>query len=215
MTIPGGYSFRPSRYSPPIGHAGLDIELIEAHAHRSDCICSATFLAAGSRPTERTFHPISDEAGEDEAVHICAGSFRLRAANGDVVYGYSFGGRLAVHPEPACTHCALESPAPMFDLAFGPASTRVFLYSEVMALLARQRAKWANDADFCRRLVTAEPFALYVAIMTYLESYLRRFTGSPWAGEYRKGDKAVRRSIATLRAAGDWPLMPPRLEELL
>lgn len=215
MTIPGGYFFRPSRYSPPIGHTGLDIELIETRAHRADCICSATFPAAASRPTERTFHDMRDEDGESETVRVCAGGFRLRAANGDVIYGYSFGGRLAIHPEPACTHCTLESPAPIFDLAFGPSSTRVFLYSEVMALLARQRARWSNDGDFCRRLIAAEPFALYVAIMANLESYLRRFAGSPWTGEYRKGANAVRRSIATLRAAGDWPLRPPRLEDLL
>lgn len=215
MAIPGGYAFRPSRYSPPLGHAGLDLELIEPRMPVAGCVRCATFLVAANRPVEHTFHDVHLEAGEVESHTVCAGNFRLRAGNGDVIYGYSFGGHLDVHAEGDHTCCSLASTAPIFDLAFGLSSTRVFLYSAVMALLARRRAEFRDDQAFCRRLVAADPFALFVAVMSALEVYLSRFDHSIYLEDYRQAERAVHRSIATLREAGDWPLLPPRLEDLL
>lgn len=215
MSIPGGYVFHPSRYNPPIGHAGLDIELIEPRAPLAGCIRCATFLVAANRPVEHTFHDTHLENGQGEFHAVCAGIFRLRAGNGDVIHGYSFGGHLDVHVEGDHSCCALASPAPIFDLAFGLTSTRVFLYSEVMGLLARRRALYRDDHEFCRRLVAADPFALFVAVMAALAEYLARFDGSPLLEEYRKGARAVQRSINTLQEAGDWPLLPPRIEDIL
>lgn len=215
MAIPGGYVFRPSHYEPPIGHAGLDIELVEPRLPVAGCIRCATFLVAANRPAEHSFHDIHQEESVGESHAVCAGNFRLRAGNGDIIYGYSFGGRIDVHAEGDHTCCALASSAPIFDLAFGLSSTRVFLYSEVMAALARRRATFRDDQAFCRRLMAAEPFALFVAVMSALEEYLSRFNHSMVLDEYRKGARTVRRSIATLQAAGDWPLRPPRLEDIL
>lgn len=215
MSIPGGFVFRPSRYAPPIGHAGLDLELIEPRMPVAGCIRCATFLVAASRPVEKTFHDIHNEEVNSESLDVCAGNFRLRAANGDVIYGYSFGGHLQLYAEGDHTCCRLTSSAPVFDLAFGLSSTRVFLYSEVMATLARRRALFKDDNTYCRQLVAADPFELFVAVMMTMEEYLSHFNHSDYMNEYRKGGRAVRHSIITLRKAGDWPLRPRRLEDLL
>lgn len=215
MSIPGGYVFHPSRYNPPIGHSGLDIDLIQPRMPIAGCICSATFYVAASRPVEKTYYDIHNEDIESESFNVCAGNFRLRAGNGDIIYGYSFGGHVDLHAERDQTYCTMSSPAPIFDLAFGLSSTRVFLYSEVMAILARRRAAYRDDQAFCRRLVAADPFALFVAVMATMEEYLSHFDHSDYLNEYWKGARAVHRSIASMRQAGDWPSLPPSLKDVL
>lgn len=215
MSLPGGYVFRPSRYSPPIGHAGLDIELTDAPGARSGCIRAATFQVVASLPARRTFRDTRREDGDVATERVCAGCFRLRAANDDLIDGFTFGGRVCLCEAADCTLCRLESSAPLFDVASGPFSVDGFLCSEFGALLARRRALWRQDAAFGRRLAAVDPFALFVAALAELEAYLPRFGGSVWMAEYRRGAAAVRRAIATLRAAGEWPEPPPALADLL
>lgn len=215
MHLPGGFVFYPSRYSPPIGHEGVAIDLVESRLLSAGCIRCATFLAATSRPGERTFHDIRGEDGESETVHVCPGLFRLRAASDNVLYGYSFGGNLCIHAEGDYSRCDFSSPAPVFDLADGVESTNVFLYSEFVALLARRRAAWNDDTRFGRCLITADPFELFIATIVLLAEHLGSFRSSAWTEEYRRGAVVLRRWMATLREAGQWPLVPLRLEALM
>lgn len=215
MSLPGGYVFCPSRYSPPIGHAGLEIELTDAPGARSGCIRAVTFPIVASQPSRRTFHDTRREDGAAETARVCAGCFRLRAGNDDFIGGFSFGGRVSLCETRDCTLCRLESSAPIFDVAFDLSSSVAFLCSEFGALLARRRALWRDDSVFGRRLAAVDPFALFVATLVELDAYLPRFTGSVWMAEYRRGAAAVRRAIATLRAAGEWPEPPPALGGLL
>lgn len=215
MSLPGGFVFHPSRYSPPIGHDGLDIELTEPRSPLAGCILCATFLVAASRPCERTFHDIHDEDGESELLRVCPGAFRLRAANDNIIYGFTFGGSLQIHAMGDHTGCDIASPAPIFNLAYGLESTNVFLFSEFMAMLARRRAVWNDDTRFGRSLVAARPFDVFIAILSSLADYLDRFRPSAFTGEYRRGAAAVNRWIDTLRDAGEWPIDPPRLEMVL
>lgn len=215
MTIPGGYLFRPSRYSPPIGHAGLDIEVTEKPGRRAGYIRSATFPVVITRPTERVVIDSHHENGAAETFPICAGGFRLRAGNDDVIYGFSFGGTVFAGDQGDHTVCRLESAAPIFDLAYELSSTSVFLYSEFAALLARRRAAWADDVEFGRRLAAAEPLSLFIATLAALAVYLACFRGSFALEEYRRGAAAIHGAIATLSLAGEWPAFPPAPADLL
>jgi hypothetical protein len=115
-----------------------------------------------------------------------------------------------------CTLCRLESTAPIFDMDCVLGSTRVFLYSEFLALLARRRAACANDAVFARKLAAAEPFTLFVATLSALETHLSRFRGAWSMEEFRRSLHCVRRAIFTLGAAGEWPIIEePDLAEQL
>lgn len=217
MFIPGGYIFHPSRYSPPIGHDGLDIELTRSLRQGRGCLRAATFevVTNAPRPILRTFQDVHGEDGEVETMRVCPGTFQLQAGNDDVTYGYTFGGRLRVSCRDEHTCGALTSRAPVFSLADGSDPSGVFLYSEFMVLLAYRRAVWGDDAAFGRRLAMVDPFTFFVATLVALDDRLARYRGSIWMDEYRRGSATVRRCIATLREAGEWPLAPPRLEDLI
>ena len=215
IMTPGTYLFRPSRYSPPLGHDGLDVYLVTKTDACVNAIRHATFPTANPLPGELTFYDTHQQNGKLEIVRVCAGTFRLRAANNELVRGLSFGGLVQLCAEQDCTLCRLDSTAPVFYLSEFISSTREMLYSAFLALLARRRAALGSDAEYARRLQAADPFQLFAATLRTLELYLGQFRGSWAMSGYRSALAAVRRAQKTLSDAGEWPAYTPELADLV
>lgn len=216
MSLPGGYSFRPSRYSPAIGHTGLDLELTGDRRVTARCLTCATFPVVLSRPVERTFACTRRSDPGPREFPVYPGGFRLRTGTDNCVYGFEFGGWLSIGAGDGLTVCRLESSAPVFNLGCGQDSPDVFIISSLLGQLACRRATWGrDDAGFERRLASLEPFTLFVAGLSTLDAHLGRFAGAPALGQYHVAHRAVRRYIDTLRRAGQWPSMPPVLSDIL
>lgn len=212
--LPAGYRFRPSRYLSGIGYAGLDIALTERSPLERKAIRSATFIVAASPLARRTIHDRARPNGGSETMPVVMGTFRLLATNGDLIYGFSFGGRLEVTDRGDFSICRLESDAPVFAMEGGLDSPDVFLFAELEAALARRRAAWArDDAGFARRILGTPPRDLFRATLATLRRHLASLT---WAGdEFRTGARQIARAIAVLRAAGEWAEPMPELADVL
>lgn len=215
MSIPGGYFFRPSRYTPSIGHAGLDVVLTNSLNPPAGTIRAATFSISAPLPSPRTFHATNNENPEAEEFRVCAGNFRLVRDNHKVIQGFCFGGQLFAHNERNATICRLESTAPIYQMAYELSWPQAFVVSEFLAILARVRAAWRNDTAFGQRLATADPFQLFIAMLAALDDFLGRFHDSVWVEDYRRGRRLVRQTIATLQASGAWPAAPPALDDII
>lgn len=209
-----GYRFRPSRYSPALGHAGLEVDLTVKPSRSTYFIRSATFRVASSSLGYRTFHDMRGSNGNIQELKVAIGCLRLTACNHDQVCGFSFGGRLEIEDRGDYTVCRLNSTAPVFEMTEGEETATAFVLSELQAQMARRRASWGrNDAEYELRLLNANPYQLFVAGLATLETYLPRLVR--WGEEYRLGLRWVRRAIDILAATGEWPHQPPTLAELI
>lgn len=214
MTIPSGYRYRPSRYSPSLGHAGLELDLTDKPGPTNFFIRTATFRVASSRIVDHTFYDLRTQNGARQDVRVVAGNLHLVACNHDVLYGFSFGGRLGIEDHGDYTTCCLESSAPIFELVEEWDATPIFVFSVLLGQLARQRAAWMDDdIGFEHRLVNVDPFQFFTAGLAFLDDYLARFYR--WGEEYRAGLRWVRRAIDILSSTGEWPASPPVLQELI
>jgi hypothetical protein len=209
-----GYRFRPSRYFPALGHAGLDVELSDKPRNSLYYIRSATFRVASSRLAFRTFHDLAGTNGGPQLYKVGIGCLRLLACNNDQVCGFSFGGFLEIEDHGDVTICSLNSAAPVFEMTEGENTACAFVLSELQVQMARWRARWLkDDIGFENRLLAANPYHLFIAGLATLNTFLPPLVR--WGEEYRLGLRWVRRAIDTLGAAGEWLEPPPTFDDLI
>jgi hypothetical protein len=214
VTAFAGYRFRPSRYTPALGHAGLDVLLTERAGRSSFYIRSATFKVVASRVADHTFRDIRSDNGRFLSNRVAIGCLKLIANNNDAVCGFSFGGRLDIEDEGDFTVCRLQSPAPVFELFNESETLSVFIFSELQTQLARQRARWGrDDLGFERCLLAIDPFRLFVAGLSSLKVHLARLVRG--GDEYRAGLRWVNRAIETLDSCGEWTEPAPLLTDII
>ncbi len=210
-----GYYFYPSTYSPPLGHASVDVFL---------AVCENDWFF----PTKTAAFPVADD---DEGVHhlhvthswtlgqrsyrLAPGIFFLIACDGDLVEGFSFGGDLTVDCEDDHIKCQLRSSAPFFDLS-DTTELVTILVPEFEAELGRLRAGWQGpDEEFDRRVAAADPFALFVVSLGLSNAYAHRLPALD-SDQYLLDDRqAVRRAVHTLQKAGQWPATPVTLHQMI
>jgi hypothetical protein len=204
--------YAPRRHNEP-GYSQIDVNL-------------------ASEPSEHHFDPErievvveSDYGGLDcmEVTHpwsggrlyrVCAGQFDLIDRKGKHLEAFTFGGELVIVADNLCTTLTLKSPAPIL-LMFSMHSAPTLLAQEVEILLAQRRAAWEHDPEtFDRRLVAADPLALYLAC---LEAIRQRFAHFPNTEDdfMVKFKHTIKAEIDHLK--DEWsPVLPmPTLEAIL
>jgi hypothetical protein len=206
-----GYFFAPSRYTPPLGHASADVYLSADESGWYFATQSATFLVVEDVVTHLTVtHPWP--SGQ-RAFQLAPGRFYLVARDGDVVEGFTLGGRLEVGLEEQDTRCTVASSAPLFDLT-DRSGLGELLASEFEAGLARLRADWTgSDEEFDRQVAGADPFSLLVASINLGDNnHLAAALGDAGIAGERS---ALQHAARALKAAGEWPDPPPTLRSLI
>lgn len=209
-----GYFFHPSKYSPPLGHATVDV-----------------FLALSEDgwffPTRSATFPVVDETGITHLTVAHAGAsarrdyklapglFYIVAWDGDLVEGFTFGGDLTVECTDDHVCCQLRSAAPIFDLADTTGLVEI-LAPEFEAELARLRADWTETDDgFDRVVVMLDAFALFVASLHLSDTYVHRLPAMDSDDTVLDGRQAVSHAIRILQHAGEWPDKPATLHQLI
>lgn len=209
-----GYFFHPSKYSPHLGHATVDV-----------------FLAPGEDgwffPTRSATFPVADETGISHLLvthartparrdyRLAPGLFFIVAWDGDLVEGFSFGGDLTIESADDHVCCQLRSAAPFFDLADTTGLVEI-LVPEFEAQLARLRAEWTGtDVEFDLRVAMTDPVALFVASLRLSNDYVHRLPSMDADDTVLDGRQAVSHAIHILQDAGDWPDKPATLHQLI
>jgi hypothetical protein len=170
-----GYIFYPSEYPGDPGHPRLDIFLRTwPTQHHFDPELVALQAVSPFRNVEhlRISHPWTALSDYQTVAGLASLTDRL----GKQVYAFTFGGRVHIEESTGFTWVTLTSPAPILGMIHEN-SLSTILARESELLLAERRAAWAEDRSaFDRRLITADPFTLY---MTFLRALRRRFEHYP------------------------------------
>ncbi len=215
MNIPG-YSFHPSLFQPPLGHAGLDVSLRPEPVDRVFDTESADFFVRLQEDAEPTLLRVASGAPPGEQVYrLAPGRFWLNDRYNNVLEGFVFGGDLRVVADDEHAACYLTSPAPLFELDPETHDVERTFVDEIEALTAIERAESPEDEDlWLPSLLAAEPFQLFVGYLVTIEKRLAAMATAGYDADSAQLRTWVRRAIRTLREAGEWPEQAPTLDDL-
>lgn len=209
-----GLIYYPSRYDPPLGHAGFEARLTGGAVGRYFDASRVLFPIeqAGTLRRLAVAHPY--RMGEE--LRFASGRVRLEAFDGDVIEIVTFGGRAHITTTGEQTVVRAESSAPFLPLSDAPDSPFVILESEFEAVLAQSRAGWGGDESrHLDRLGEVEPLTLFVAAIATLDERLTRLARADEDEATRAALHLVRQMRHTLERAGEWPADAPDLTQLL
>ena len=209
-----GLIFIPSRYDPPLGHAGFEVRLRDAAGDRffDARRVLLPIEQAGTLRRLTVEHPY--RLGEE--IRFISGRIRLEAFDGDAIEIVTFGGQAHVTVESHQTIVRVESAAPFLPLSDDPESPFVVLESELEAALAQSRAGWGRDEyRHLDRLSEVEPMTLFVAAVATLDERLTLLARADEDEGTRAALHEVRQIRRTLERAGEWPANAAGLNELL
>ena len=152
---------------------------------------------------------------QGEQYRVCAGQLRVSDRRLKRVSAFTFGGELYLFANKRRTICGLVSEAPIFP-QLEPNSLTLWLASEMEIILARQKAGWDPDDryGFARRLVTLDPYLLYVACLQAIAENGRRQAMQFSHSVTRAGHRWVRGEIERLQREKQWPADAPTLATL-
>lgn len=209
-----GLIYYPSRYSPPLGHAGFEIRLTSSPTARYFDARRAMFPVEQSG-TLRLL-PVEHPYRLANEFRFTSGRIRLEAHDGDHEEIVTFGGNASVTVEGNQTVCRVTSTAPFLPLNNDIESPFVLLESELEVVLAQSRAGWGREeARHLDRMGELEPMTVFVASIRTLEERLQRLSRV-------EGDPATRQTLRLARdihylleRSGEWPAAAPGLTELL
>jgi hypothetical protein len=199
-----GLTYYPSRYDPPLGHAGFEARLSDAPRGRYFDVRRVVFPVeqGGALRRQTVEHPYRAV----NPLHFIAGRIRLEAHNGDQLEIMTFGGEAAFAAETDLTVCRATSPAPFLPLDDNPESPFVLLVGELETALAQSRAGWGRDEyRHLDRLGEMAPMAVFVASMRTLEERLARLVRVEDDPATRRALHLVRQFHEQLAQAGEWP----------
>lgn len=209
-----GYFMHPSTFTPPLGHASMDVFLAASDPERY-FDTEALLISVSDGDKTRQVQIVHPALPARQSLAVVFGRFYLLAYDGDVVEGMSLGGTLTVEAHETYTHCHLTSPAPIFDIeeSGGLVAT---LEAEIEVELARLRVEWqASDAAFDRQLASIDSLTLFRACLGLLDDYLHNHPQAVTPDEVLAERTAVRQAIRSLQQAGQWPQPVPSLRELM
>jgi hypothetical protein len=110
----------------------------------------------------------------EQSAHVCAGVIMMEDRKGKKEEAFTFGGQLTIAEQESQTVCRLVSTAPILEIS-GASSLQRFFIEEIEAILAMQRARYAELQTYEKKLCKADPFKLYQACLEELTKKLESF----------------------------------------
>ncbi|MFO7683251.1 MAG: hypothetical protein R6X34_24725 [Chloroflexota bacterium] len=146
---------------------------------------------------------------------VCAGHIRISDRYQKIVNVFSFGGQVQITAVSDHTTCQFTSPAPFLELTDGCPATQL-LVNEIDVMLAEQRARLnpRTSADFDNKLITIEPFPLYLSVLYAIRVKITQnqcFSDSTW----QHFKHVLNLEITRLQREDKWPASAPTLAELI
>jgi hypothetical protein len=207
-----GFYYHPHKPSIPIGHPQLDFDLLAQPGNRSYNLKFAKFQIWDN--DNLRYETLSNLTREPAGLQVSPGRFSLQTFDGQVLNGFSFGGRLELVHFPDFTRYHLTSTAPIGNLSDDPGSPQVIIIGELAALAARKRAGTTQEL-LARNLAAADPFQLFVASLAALDTRAKKLAAAAKTQQYRQMARLVNNAVQALKEAGEWPDPVPNLETLL
>lgn len=131
------------------------------------------------------------------------------------IEAFCFGGTLDILRHQQETICIFQSPVSILDLNTYHSSD-MLMSNEVEILIAERRADWDphHPHDFEMHMAQLDPELLYVSC---LETLITKFADHPLLIDpvYREFLHLLQQEKATWQQNGRWPLLLPKLEDLL
>ena len=214
MTQQDGLIYYPSRYVPPLGHAGFEVRLSDTPGERYFDARRALFPVEQGGVLRRLAVEHPYRLGEE--VRFMSGRIRLEAHRGDVEEVVTFGGQAVVNVEGNETVCRVTSAAPFLPLGEGDKTPFALLAVELEVIMAESRAGWGRDeSSHLDRLGNVEPLTLFVASLKTLEERLGRLAHVERGDETRQALHLVRDMRRRLEETGEWPSSAAGLADIL
>jgi hypothetical protein len=214
MNYQDGLLYYPSRYDPPLGHAGFEVRLTDRPGERFFDARRAVFPVeqSGALRRQTVEHPYRLPG----PLRFVAGRIRLEAHDDDHVEIMTFGGQVDIASEAALTVCRATSPAPFLPLDDDPESPFVLLAGELEVALAQSRAGWGQEEyRHLARLGGMDPLAVFVASIRTLEERLERLSRVEDDPSTRVALHLARQFREQLARAGEWPAAGSGLADIL
>lgn len=214
MAQQDGLIYYPSRYDPPLGHAGFEVRLSDTPGERYFDAHRALFPIEQGGALRRLAVEHPYRLGEE--LRFTAGRIRLEAFRGDVEEIVTFGGQAVVNVEGAETICRVTSSAPFLPLGERGESPYILLAGELEVILAESRAGWGRDeSTHLDHLGEVDPMTLFVASLKTLEERLGRLVHVERDDETRQALHLVHDMHRRLEQAGEWPSSNASLADIL
>lgn len=214
MAQQDGLIYYPSRYTPPLGHAGFEVYLSDAPGERYFDARRALFPVEQGGVLRRLTVEHPYRLGEE--LRFTSGRVRLEAHGGDVEEILTFGGQAEIKVEGDKTICRVTSTAPFLPLGEGSETPFVLLAGELEVMLAESRAGWgSNEASHLDRLGETDAMALFVASLKTMEERLQRLARVEQDEETQRALHLVRDMRGQLERAGEWPSSAAGLADIL
>lgn len=207
-----GLIFHPSRYDPPLGYTGFDVELRDEPSERYFDARRVSFPTEedGALKRQTAEHPWNQAPD----LRFSAGRIRLDAHDGDHMELFGFGGMATITTNGNVTTCRVATPAPLLPLTDDPNDPLAVLESELEVMLAQRRAQWgADEYTHLDRWGHVEPMTLFASVLVALERRLQALAGVET--DARAALRLARGIREIVERAGDWPSNAPGWEELL
>jgi len=110
----------------------------------------------------------------EQSARVCAGVVVIEDRKGKKEEAFTFGGQLTIAEQESQTVCHLVSTAPILEITGASPLLRFFI-EEVEALMAMQRARYAELQAYEKKLCEADPFRLYLACLEDLTKKIESF----------------------------------------
>ncbi len=207
-----GYTFTHEKHTIEGGFPNLKVYLRETPSgtHFDPETMSLTSVADG-KPNDVVIHHPTQMHGE---LQVLAGRVILTDRRQHKVEFFTFGGKLIVDQKADLVECTLNSDAPIYLLDDQESAPSLFAEDAEIMLAERRASYIPHEEDFDKRLIEADPFHLFIAVLHALSEKLERL---PYK-RIKRLYKLHQYVTENLKLLGDYEMEPeelPTLESLL
>lgn len=208
-----GYVFLPSKYTPPVGHAGLDVFLTPHPGERAFDTAQLVLQVEEYGRARSTV--VNYATSVPDGMHLAPGQLALRAHGGDSFMALTFGGHVTFETTAAYRTCRVRSTAPIFYMGEEGHALTGLMAAQMAVLMARIEAELRMDeSELAGVLSATDPQLLMATALSEIQDYVHALPDAIRHEQYHGESVALARVIRLLREAGDWPARVPSLLEL-
>lgn len=208
-----GYFFWPSRYTPPVGHAGLDVFLTP---HPGERLFDTVHMVLQVEESGLAQNVVVNYATNvPDTMHLVPGQLALHAHGGDSFMVLTFGGQVTFETNATCRTCHVRSTAPVFYAGEEGHALTGLMAAQMAVQMARAEADLRiEESELSGLLSSVEPLRLMAIALNEIQHYVNALPDEIRLERYHNESVALTHVIRVLREAGDWPAHVPSLLDL-
>lgn len=208
-----GYVFLPSKYTPPVGHTGIDVFLTPHPGERAFDTAQIVLQVEEYGRARSTV--VNYATSVPDTMHVAPGQMALRAHDGDSFMVLTFGGSLTFETSQAYRTCHVRSSAPVFYMGEEGHALTGLMAAQMAVLMARIEAELRlEESELTGLLSSVDPLLLMATALSEIQAYVNGLPNAVRHEQYYSESVTLTHVIRVLRDTGDWPARIPSLLEL-